>query len=122
MKTTARATCTHPGCIESIFWSYDTRREAKDHAPRRAVWKCGRHSNPDRNLGIDRLEITTVRTNKKVMFDSNKVLGLFWDGTSGLTHGDGYRAAASDFPEGPRLIVTARIELPEESTINPQEP
>jgi hypothetical protein len=41
--------------------------------------------------------------------------GLYWTpagGTtgSGFTHGDGYNAFASDFPEGTRLVVEARIE------------
>lgn len=39
--------------------------------------------------------------------------GLFWDDGSGFTHGTGYKAYADDFPPGTRLIITARIELPE---------
>jgi len=113
MKTTATAQCTHEGCSEVGRWTFNTRKEASEHYPRRINWKCGRHSNPDRNLSTERLEIVTVLTNQKVMYrETEKVLGMFWNGRAGLTHGDGYRAEAKDFPEGTRLIVTARIELP----------
>lgn len=45
--------------------------------------------------------------------------GLFWlpEGGahgSGFTHGPGFKAHADDFPEGTRLTVTTRIEIPEE--------
>lgn len=39
---------------------------------------------------------------------------LFWNGSKGLVYGDGYKALADDFPPGTRLIVTARIELPQQ--------
>jgi hypothetical protein len=44
--------------------------------------------------------------------------GLYWleEGTerggSGLLHGPGFIATATEFPEGTRLIVTAQIEMP----------
>ncbi len=121
MRTTARAICTHPGCTETAFWTFDTAKQAAAHYKTRENWKCGRHSNPERNLSLDRLEIVTVLTNEKVMYrDTDTVLGLFWNGFSGLTHGDGYRAEAKDFPEGTKLIVTARIELPK--SIPPVDP
>ncbi len=37
---------------------------------------------------------------------------LFFDGKFGFVHGDGYKAYASDFPEGTKLIVRAEIILP----------
>lgn len=44
--------------------------------------------------------------------------GLFWlpEGGahgSGFTHGPGFKAHANDFPEGTRLTVTTRIDMPE---------
>lgn len=42
---------------------------------------------------------------------------LFWIASdeksgSGLTFGPGFKAFAKDFPEGTRLVITARIEAP----------
>ena len=43
--------------------------------------------------------------------------GLFWDKRQGFTYGPGFKAYASDFPPGTKLIVTARIELPSEESL-----
>lgn len=43
--------------------------------------------------------------------------GLFWDKRQGFTYGPGFKAYASDFPPGTKLIVTARIELPAEESL-----
>lgn len=39
--------------------------------------------------------------------------GLFWDGSCGVNYSSAHRAEADDFPEGTKLIVTAKIVIPQ---------
>lgn len=115
MKTTARATCKHPGCTESAFWSFDTRKEAAAHYKYREKWKCTRHTHPEEVMSTTNLERTVVLTAQRSdKLDPAK--HRFWHNgvrlASGFNHSDAHKAYATDFPEGTRLIVTARIELP----------
>lgn len=113
MKTTARAVCHHPGCNESTVYSYDSKKEAREGYKWRERWMCVRHSKPDDVLSESNMERTTTLEAKPVMTcRGDKVLGLFWNGSNGFAHGPGFKAFAKDFPEGTKLIVTARIELP----------
>lgn len=115
MKTTRRVKCQEPTCSEWANYTYDTRAEAREADLRRVKypWKCGEHSDPARNLSMERLEVSKTFTNKNVMFrETDQVLGMFFDGHFGLMTGNGFRAKANDFPEGAKLIITARIELP----------
>lgn len=119
MKTTARATCTHPGCHETAFWQFDTRKDAAEHYETRRKWKCTRHSHPEEVLSETNLKRTVVLT---AMPSSSHLLDpkkhRFWhDGArlgSAFSFSPAHKAYATDFPEGTKLIITARIELPEE--------
>jgi hypothetical protein len=106
-------------------------------------YRCYRHSDPDEVLSADNPKTEVVLIASKVRTVSYErdlaeyhaavarnsnyaskpkefIDGLYWlevGGSghgSGVTHGDGYRAIAKDFPEGTRLVVSARIEYPSE--------
>lgn len=52
------------------------------------------------------------------------LVGRFWGppgdvGTQGIAVGPGFQALADDFPPGTRLVVTARVELPEQPEAAP---
>jgi hypothetical protein len=115
MKTSARAKCTHPGCTETAFWSFGTRKEAAAHYKYREKWKCTRHTHPEEVLSTTNLERTVILTAQRSdKLDPAK--HRFWHNgirlASGFNHSDAHKAYATDFPEGTRLIITARIELP----------
>lgn len=108
--------CAHPGCRETAHYEYDTRREeAESHRWRQDYpYRCLRHSQPDEVLAATNPVCTQVLIASKVEY----LPGLFWRaegeerGGNGLSLGPGFRAFASDFPEGTRLVVTATVELP----------
>lgn len=122
--------CTEDGCKEYTLHGYTTEREYREIIQRQQAkpWKCSRHENPTRNLrpGNETTEQVLVATRVAVSpvpgFPNEPerwLPGLYWrpeDGRtgSGFTHGPGFNAYASDFPEGTRLVVTTRIEMPEE--------
>ena len=115
---TIRLICANEGCRETSFAVADTRREEDEIRSRyaRNPYRCTRHMNPDKVLSPDNRELTSVA----IAGPSKKypeLTQLYWDGdeflTSGLTTGPGFKAFAGDFPAGTKLIVTARIELPE---------
>lgn len=117
-RTTQRVVCAHEGCNESAWYEYDTQREAREAAQRRAKtpYLCSRHSAPDKVLGPDNRERVHVLVATKVPSRNGEFLpGLFWrdEGSersgSGFVYGPGFKAFAKDFPEGTRLVVTARI-------------
>ena len=114
MKTTARATCKHPGCTESAFWSFDTRKEAAAHYPKREKWRCLKHTHPEKVLSVTNLERTVELVS--MLSPGCSAKDRFWhDGTrlgSGFNRSDAHYAYASEFPDGTKLIITARIELP----------
>lgn len=112
-ERTRRVVCAEKPCREVGLFSYANARE-RDSIP--SVWRCVRHSKPEIVLGIDNLErsvVSTVERGSGIISDK-----LFWRDAEGLgsgfTYGPGFRAFAQDFPEGTRLVVTARIEIPEE--------
>lgn len=111
-------------------------------------YRCYRHSKPDEVLSADNPKTEVVLIASRVrshgyerdvaQYEALKaggerylgrppeefIDGLYWlenggGHGSGLTHGDGYRAIARDFPEGTRLIVSARIEYPSTSEETP---
>lgn len=115
MKSTARATCTYPGCHETAFWQFDSRKDAAAHFKSRQNWKCTRHTHPEEVLSKTNLERTIVLT--ALPCDGlDSVTHRFWHNGirlgSGFNHSDAHKAYAVDFPEGTKLIITARIELP----------
>jgi len=107
---TIRLQCTHEGCTERSFTTASTRREETEIRQHyaKSPYRCTRHTAPDEVLSLDNLERTTV------LVSNEKSYGKFWD-RQGFVYGPGFQAYASDFPEGTRLIISARIELPEES-------
>lgn len=126
---TIRLACTFEGCKERSFTTATTRREETEirqqyqHSP----YRCVRHTNPDEVLSADNPERTTTIVAQKVEATPIRGLdkpgevryldGLFWDKRTGFTYGSGFKAYASDFPPGTKLIVTARIELPSEESL-----
>lgn len=118
--------CAHEGCREMSFTTATTRREETEIRQRynKSPYRCTRHTRPDEVLSLDNLERTTTIVAQKVEARPVRGLdtpgevryldGLFWSSRSGFECGPGFKAYASDFPEGTRLIITARIELPEE--------
>lgn len=107
-----------------------TRKEQAEDYARYAKnpWRCYRHSKPDEVLAADNLARSTVLVAGRVRQSPTRrdpkpgyIDGLYWlEGEvrrgGGLVSGPGFRAIANDFPPGTRLIVTARIELPESET------
>lgn len=129
-RRTLTRTCAHTGCTERSFVEYTARRDLENVSP---TWKCYRHSKPNEVLSTDNLETVTVlelhptyTSGRRYVTgvgytDEPQLLGHFWgpEGAPehahhGIESGPGFRAIAKDFPPGTRLIVTARIELPEE--------
>ncbi len=114
--------CAQEGCNERQHFSYRTladQRDAQHFRKGMAPWKCSRHNRPEQVLTPDNLERTQVCVAE---FGKGKYIEdkLFWTGdgadgtlTSGFTFGPGFKAYAKDFPPGTRLVITARIEMPE---------
>ncbi|MCZ7376530.1 hypothetical protein [Micromonospora sp. WMMC250] len=118
---TATVRCAKPGCGERAHFEYDSQRDRQESDRRRKdhPWRCYRHTNEDEVLSATNAERTTVLTAVKVGHGHGPLPGLSWraegaSSGSGLASGPGFKAIASDLPEGARLIVTARIELPDE--------
>jgi hypothetical protein len=125
--------CAEPGCNEGSFTVAQTRAEEREIRARYATkpYLCTRHSEPDRVLGLDNRERTVTLTNEEVYHTDyhgeRKLLGLFWrrehekEAHSGYVYGEGFNAFARDFPVGTKLIVTAQLELPSVSAVDPEE-
>lgn len=102
--------CSHPGCAETVRYSFDTRRdlerswEAKNYSGGR--WKCARHQRPNEVLGPDNL------TTRFEVVSDQRDYGRFF-GQQGYVSGPGFKVWAKDLPAGTKLIVTAEIVLPE---------
>jgi hypothetical protein len=120
-RRTHRQTCTHTGCRAYRDIEYTARRELDTVKP---TWKCRQHDKPNEYLTSDNREQRTVlelhpkyRTN----FHGEQVpLGNYWGPEGdpdrahhGIESGPGFWVDAKNFPPGTRLIVTARVELPE---------
>ena len=103
--------CDFAGCAERSFTTATSQREEAEvrRRYRDHPYRCFRHRQPDEVLSVDSPEKTAVLT------ATSKTHGTYWGDGSGLVSGPGFKAIASDFPPGTRLVVTARIELSEES-------
>jgi len=100
-------------------------RQPRRRVPARRL-VATRHTNPkEQHHGPANLErtgvliATTLHTKPDRWTGKTEPLGRYWipEGAttgSNLATGPGYRAHANDVPEGTRLVITARIELPEE--------
>jgi len=115
--------CPGDGCTETAFRTVSTladrRRAAEDQ--QRRPWKCSRHRNPEELLTPTNTERTHVLiADRSKRFDLPN--SLFWrpegadDVGSGYMFGPGFSAHADDFPEGARIVITARVELPEDAS------
>lgn len=104
--------CAYVGCAEQGHYSFNSQREKRESSAGKKPWFCVRHTNPESVLSANNPEIITILFASKSKRYPD-LTGLFWSDGSGFTHGDGYKAYADDFPPGTKLIVTARIELPE---------
>lgn len=120
------------GCRENTIFSYPTKAEYADGYKRHhGKWRCWRHAAPEEVLAPGNEARTAVLTATRLPSsyrpydratgtwgDVGWLDGLFWiaegeSSGSGLTSGPGFRAIASDWPEGTRLEITARILPPE---------
>ncbi|HWB34857.1 MAG TPA: hypothetical protein VHA75_02425 [Rugosimonospora sp.] len=125
-ERTKTVTCAETGCRDTVFYTYTSQREYAEimQEQQRRPFKCTRHREPGQVLRPDNTERTHVLVARRIPFKSSRpgasrwLDGLFWveegkDSGSGFTFGPGFKAHASDFPEGTRLVVTAHVELPE---------
>lgn len=107
--------CSYPGCRETGFYEFETRAEQRETMSHlnRTGWRCVRHTEPDTVLSADNPVRETVLESYETAY------GRFWapPGTqkvgSGFVYGPGFRTFAGDFPSGTRIVVTARLILPE---------
>lgn len=112
MKTTRSYKCKHDGCMEYGHYSFETKKEAREHAIKYGgEYRCSRHRNMETILS----PISTTRT--KVLSAKMNNGRLYWRTEtggygSGLISGPGFKAWAHDFPEGTTIRVTAEITLP----------
>lgn len=121
-RRTHRQTCTHTGCTTHRDIEYTARRDLDTVSK---TWKCDRHDKPDEILSAANPQTSVTLALHPSYIDGYrrddppKLVGHFWGpetgskGVHGIVSGPGFRATASDFPPGTRLIVTARIELPD---------
>lgn len=114
---TIRFKCAEDGCGE---WYHSVATTRRDEAETRALyakrpWRCTRHRKPEEVLSLDNQERVAVLTAQRSKRYPD-LPDLFWNDGSGFEYGPGFKAYAKDFPPGTRLIVTARIELPESET------
>lgn len=100
--------CAHEGCTEIGRWTYETVRDLQTSFENKNEYRCVRHSSPNSVLGSSNTTTEKILLNKSM----EGLPGLYWDGYSGFIFGPGFKAFANDFPEGTRLVVTARIEFP----------
>jgi hypothetical protein len=127
-----RFNCAEGRCRESVTYRCETRAEENEARMRHRdkPWKCVRHDRPDHHLRPGNESVSQVMVASRIRTKpwrgepGRYVEGLYWlpeDGEhgSGVAHGPGFNAYASDFPEGTRLIVTARVEVPAPGTANP---
>lgn len=102
MTRTHRINCAETDCREFGLFEYANRRE---FAQLPKTFRCARHKAADEVLGAGRMVTRCVLVNQE------KDGSRYWNGTSGIVFGPGFRAFAADFPVGARLVVRAEIEL-----------
>lgn len=129
-ERTVTINCGHKPCGDTIFYCYSSQREYAEimQGQKRSPYFCARHKDPAANLrpGNEAARHVLVATRLKSLRqrmwpDADPWRpGLYWvpeggRSGSGLIHGPGFTAYAADFPEGTRLVVTTRIEMPQEA-------
>lgn len=122
-----RRQCAEEGCKEWSIVHYDLQRDYRDAVHRergRPPWMCSRHAKPEEVLSVENPLVVYMRESEEKFStygDTTRSIGTYWD-SSGFVYGPGFKAWAKDFPPGTKLIVTARIELPESYTPPPPAP
>jgi len=107
--------CNQPDCRETTAYAYTTNKEYAEIRAnqQRRPWKCSRHREPDRVLRVDNTTTTAAVTVARSKYGNSYWAAEGATTGSGIESGPGFIAHASDFPEGARLVVTARIEIPD---------
>lgn len=104
-------TCGHPGCRETAIYRYATRRDLVESFEQKHYsngrWRCIRHSRPNEVLGNGNSE-----TRYELVVEQ-RLHGKFF-GNFGFISGPGFKAFADDFPPGTKVIVSARLVMPED--------
>jgi hypothetical protein len=107
MKRFVSLRCDHDECTTSGSYVVDTKREEVDL--RRRGYLCSRHRRTDEVISLKYPRKTTT------LVCVEEPYGRFWrtpgadSGGNGFAHGPGFKAWASDFEPGSRLIVTAVV-------------
>lgn len=116
--------CSTAGCRETSQIEYTARRDLEGVSK---TWTCRKHDKPNEHMSPTNRETTTTLVLHQHYMDGYmpqdppRLIGQFWGpedaerGSHGIVSGPGFWAEAGNFPPGTRLIVTARIELPEEA-------
>lgn len=108
--------CVHDGCPERANYYFETQSERRQQVASleaRGGWRCVRHTRPEEVLSINQTVRETVLESYELSHGRYFRPEHTEAGGSGFQHGPGFKAYANDFPPGTRLIVTARVELPE---------
>jgi hypothetical protein len=112
--------CGYDGCGKRAYYVYDTRREQAESMARlrRDGWLCSRHARPNEVLSVENpvVEDVLVSYETDYRFWAGPEKGAERKGGNGFVYGHGFKAWAEDFPTGTRLVITARVELPPESS------
>lgn len=109
----ATVRCAEPGCEETALWAYMSKAERAlaSEKNKRAEWRCRRHDEPERVLGLSNPSRVGVLVVERFS------TGQYWreEGRasgSATVDGPGFRAFAEDFPVGTQLVVTAQVVFP----------
>lgn len=116
--------CAHEGCPMRALYEFTSRREQSEHYRRQQEhpWRCTRHRAPEEVLSAENAERTQTLVSYETDFGMGRRAHRFWatpenaeakKSGNGICHGPGFKALAEDFPPGTRIIITARVELPE---------
>ncbi|MEV6696208.1 hypothetical protein AB0M68_03470 [Streptomyces sp. NPDC051453] len=117
--------CSTTGCRETSTIEYTARRDIEGVSK---TWTCRHHDKPNETLSLTNREteaVLALHQNYRDGYmpgDPPKLVGHFWGpedaarGSHGIVSGPGFWAEAKRFPPGTRLIVTARIVLPDDTT------
>ena len=108
--------CAHEGCGERANYEFTSMREQREYAEtlrKRGGWRCVRHTSPDEVLTEDAPIRETVLVSRQETYGRFFAPEGVTKGGGGFQHGPGFKVYAEDFPTGTRLIVTARVEIPD---------
>lgn len=103
--------CKHEGCKEHVTYRYASRRDLAESFELKCYgrdgWLCTRHAKPSEVLSTENLETVCELQSRQEPY------GRYFN-SAGFVHGPGFKIWADDFPVGTKLIVTARVILPED--------